>query len=100
MAPLAAQNQVLFISGPAAIDAITGLNNYTFRSGRQTYQDVKLRRTFLVGGRQEVTVFAQDSAFGVGNVAAVQPSSARRATTSAGCSCPFPRRTSRRSRSR
>ena len=39
-APIAAQNQVLFISGPAASDAITGLNRYTFRSGRQTYQDV------------------------------------------------------------
>ena len=33
MAPLAAQNQVLYISGPAAADAITGLNKYTFRAG-------------------------------------------------------------------
>ena len=37
-APIAAQNHVLFISGPAAADAITGLNKYTFRSGRQTYR--------------------------------------------------------------
>ena len=43
-APIAAQNHVLFISGPAASDAITGLNKYTFRSGRQTYQDVATRR--------------------------------------------------------
>jgi branched-chain amino acid transport system substrate-binding protein len=71
MAPLAAQNQVLFISGPAATDAITGINKYTFRSGRQTYQDVKTAATFLRGVGRKVTVFAQDSAFGVGNYAAV-----------------------------
>jgi branched-chain amino acid transport system substrate-binding protein len=71
MAPLAAQNQVLFISGPAASDAVTGINKYTFRSGRQTYQDVKTAATFLRGIGKKVTVFAQDSAFGVGNYAAV-----------------------------
>jgi branched-chain amino acid transport system substrate-binding protein len=71
MAPLAAQNQVLFISGPAATDAVTGINKYTFRSGRQTYQDVKTAATFLRGVGKKVTVFAQDSAFGVGNYAAV-----------------------------
>jgi branched-chain amino acid transport system substrate-binding protein len=38
LAPLAAQNQVLYISGPAAADQITGINKYTFRSGRQTYR--------------------------------------------------------------
>ncbi len=53
MAPLAAQNKVLFISGPAATDAITGINKYTFRSGRQTYQDVKTAATFLQRRRQE-----------------------------------------------
>src|SRR5919198_2308674 len=40
VAPLAAQNHVLFISGPAASDAITGINKYTFRSGRETLQDI------------------------------------------------------------
>ena len=45
IAPLAAQNHVLYISGPAASDAITGINKYTFRSGRQTLQDVLTRRT-------------------------------------------------------
>jgi branched-chain amino acid transport system substrate-binding protein len=71
MAPLAAQNKVLFISGPAATDAITGINKYTFRSGRQTYQDVKTAATFLKGIGKNVTVFAQDSVFGNGNFAAV-----------------------------
>ena len=71
MAPLAEQNKVLFISGPAATDAITGINKYTFRSGRQTYQDVKTAATFLKGVGRNVTVFAQDSVFGAGNFSAV-----------------------------
>ena len=71
MAPLAEQNRVLYISGPAAVDSITGINRYTFRSGRQTYQDVKTAATFLRGIGKKVTVFAQDSAFGVGNYTAV-----------------------------
>ncbi len=72
LAPLAAQNRVLYIAGPAAADAITGLNRYTFRSGRQTYQDVLTAASFLgksVG--RNILVFAQDSAFGQGNFAAV-----------------------------
>lgn len=72
LGPLAAQNQILYISGPAASDAITGLNRYTFRSGRQTYQDVLTAASFLgksVG--KKVVVFAQDTAFGQGNAAAV-----------------------------
>ena len=40
MAEQAEQNKVLFISGPAAADAVTGINDYTFRSGRQSAQDV------------------------------------------------------------
>ena len=71
MAPLAEQNKILFISGPAATDAITGINKYTFRSGRQTYQDVKTSATFLKGVGKKITVFAQDSAFGAGNYTAV-----------------------------
>ncbi|GAA1973432.1 substrate-binding domain-containing protein [Terrabacter lapilli] len=72
VAPLAKDNKVLFISGPAAADAITGANRYTFRSGRQTYQDVATAGTMLgdVKGKK-VTVLAQDSAFGKANVAAV-----------------------------
>jgi branched-chain amino acid transport system substrate-binding protein len=71
VAPLAAENQVLFISGPAATDGITGVNKYTFRSGRQTYQDIQTAASFigdLLG--KTVTIFAQDTAFGQANVAA------------------------------
>lgn len=74
MGPLAAQNKVLFISGPAASDAITALNRYTFRSGRQSYQDVLDAANFIprsqVGAK--VYVFAEDTAFGASNVAAVR----------------------------
>jgi branched-chain amino acid transport system substrate-binding protein len=71
VAPLAAQNKVLFISGPAATDGITGVNKYTFRSGRQSYQDVLTAKAYLGTGRK-VLVFAPDSAFGASNVAAVK----------------------------
>lgn len=72
VAPLADQNQILFISGPAATDAITGINGYTFRSGRQTYQDILTAQSFIGDAEgQRVVVFAQDSAFGQANVAAV-----------------------------
>src|SRR6476659_11264255 len=47
VAPLAAQNKVLFISGPAATDGVTGINKYTFRSGRQTYQDIQTAASFV-----------------------------------------------------
>jgi branched-chain amino acid transport system substrate-binding protein len=72
VAPLAAQNQVLFISGPAASDAITGVNKYTFRSGRETLQDVQTVSSFLKGSGKKVVVFDQDSVFGHGNYAAVK----------------------------
>jgi branched-chain amino acid transport system substrate-binding protein len=66
LAPLAAQNQVLYISGPAAADQITGINKYTFRSGRQTYQDVEAAKSFVAsrGAGQKIVVLAQDYAFG------------------------------------
>ena len=73
VAPLAAQNRVLFISGSAASDAVTALNRYTFRAGRQSTQDVLAAKGIL--GRstgRRVVVFAQDSVFGQGNVAAVR----------------------------
>ena len=73
VAPLAAQNKVLFISGPAASDAVTGLNRYTFRAGRQSTQDVLAAKGILGNGvGRKVVVFAQDSVFGQGNVAAVR----------------------------
>lgn len=73
VAEQAAQNKVLFISGPAAADAITGINDYTFRSGRQSAQDVATAGTFLddISGKT-VAVLAQNNAFGQGNVAAVE----------------------------
>ncbi|WP_194910135.1 substrate-binding domain-containing protein [Catenulispora rubra] len=73
VAPLAAQNKVLFVSGPAATDAVTGLNKYTFRSGRETYQDIATAASFLGDlTNKHVTVLAQDSAFGQANVEAVK----------------------------
>lgn len=73
LAEQAAQNEILYISGPAAADSITGINEYTFRSGRQTYQDVATAGSFIddLDGKK-VVVFAQDNAFGQGNLAAVQ----------------------------
>lgn len=73
LAEQAAQNQILYISGPAAADAVTGVNEYTFRSGRQTYQDVATAGTFIGDpAGQDVVVFAQDTAFGQGNLAGVE----------------------------
>src|ERR671934_23793 len=74
MAPLADQNNVLFIAGAAASDAITGLNRHTFRSGRQSYQDVLDASAFIPRSQvgRKVVVFAEDTAFGASNVAAVR----------------------------
>lgn len=74
IAPVAKENNVLFISGPAAADAVTGNNRNTFRSGRQTYQDVLTAGT-IVGNNmrgKKVVVYAQDSAFGQANANAVR----------------------------
>lgn len=73
LAEQAAQNEVLYVSGAAAADAITGLNDFTFRSGRQSMQDVATAGTFLedMAGKK-VLVLAQDNAFGQGNAAAVE----------------------------
>jgi branched-chain amino acid transport system substrate-binding protein len=73
IAPLAEQNKVLNISGPAATDLVTGANRYTFRSGRQTFQDILAIKEILGKGvGKRIVVFAQDTAFGQGNVAAVR----------------------------
>lgn len=73
MAPFAEENQVLFISGPAATDAITGINDYTFRSGRQSYQDVAAAASLVenIDGAN-VVAFVQDSEFGTANVGALE----------------------------
>lgn len=66
LAPLAAQNQVLYIAGPAAADQLTGANQYTFRSGRQTDQDVLTAKSYVAseGPGKTVVVLAQAYAFG------------------------------------
>ena len=73
IAPIADQNQILYISGAAASDAITGLNRHTFRAGRQSYQDVLDAAGILPpkSAGKKITVFAEDTAFGQGNFAAV-----------------------------
>jgi branched-chain amino acid transport system substrate-binding protein len=73
MAPFAEENQILFISGPAATDAVTGINPYTFRSGRQSYQDVAAAASLVddIDG-STVLAFVQDSEFGAANIAAVE----------------------------
>lgn len=73
IAPVAAQNKTLYISGPAATDALTAANRYTFRSGRQTYQDVMTAKGILGDSQgKKVVVLAQDNAFGQANAAAVK----------------------------
>jgi branched-chain amino acid transport system substrate-binding protein len=70
---IADQNNVVLISGAAAADAITGLNRHTFRAGRQSYQDVLAARNILgtKATGKKVVVFAEDTAFGQSNFAAV-----------------------------
>lgn len=73
LAAVAAQNKVLYIAGPAAVDQLDNLNRYTFRSGRESYQDIATAGTFvgsLTG--KKVVVLAQDSEFGNANVTGVQ----------------------------
>jgi branched-chain amino acid transport system substrate-binding protein len=73
LAPLAAQNKVLYISGPAKNDAVTsGANKYVFRSGNDSTQDlVPLKGISGVRGKT-VTLFVEDNAFGLGNIAAAK----------------------------
>ncbi|MEV0185189.1 substrate-binding domain-containing protein [Streptomyces sp. NPDC050625] len=73
VAPLAAQNKTLYISGPAATDAVTGVGKYVFRSGRQTYQDVMTAKPILgdVKGKK-IIVVAQDNTFGQAGSGAVK----------------------------
>ena len=52
---------------------MTGANKNTFRSGVQTYQDVKAAASYLgYGVGKKVAVFAQDTVFGQGNYLAVK----------------------------
>ncbi|HEX4791153.1 MAG TPA: ABC transporter substrate-binding protein [Actinospica sp.] len=73
VAAVAAQNRVLYIAGPAAVDQLDGLNRYTFRSGRESYQDIATAGSFLgsLAGKK-VVVLAQDSEFGTANASGVK----------------------------
>ncbi len=72
LAAFAAENDILYVSGPAASDALTGVNANTFRSGRQSRQDVATAASLVEGSGGTVLVFAQDTAFGKANVTAVE----------------------------
>ena len=72
LAAFAAENDILYISGPAATDALTGVNANTFRSGRQSRQDVATAASLVEGDGGTILVFAQDTEFGAANVAAVE----------------------------
>lgn len=72
MAEQAEQNEILYISGPAAADVVTGINEFTFRSGRQSLQDVATAGAMLPDEGGKIVVLAQDNAFGQGNLAAVE----------------------------
>jgi branched-chain amino acid transport system substrate-binding protein len=76
LAPLATQNKVLYISGPAKIDLLTTpgspfASRYVFRSGAQSAQDVAALKSLPVRGKK-VALFVEDNAFGNGNIAAVE----------------------------
>ncbi len=73
VAAVAAQNRTVFIAGPAAVDQLDNLNRYTFRSGRESYQDIATAGSFvgsLTG--KKVVVLAQDSEFGTANATGVK----------------------------
>jgi branched-chain amino acid transport system substrate-binding protein len=73
LAPLAQQNKVLYISGPAKNDLITSAaNKYVFRSGNSSTQDLApLAGIKPIAGRK-VVLFVEDNAFGAGNIAAAR----------------------------
>ena len=73
LAPLAQQNKVLYISGPAKSPLITSsANKYVFRSGNSSIQDLApLAGIKPVSGKKFV-LFVEDNAFGAGNIAAAR----------------------------
>ena len=73
LGPLAEQNKVLYISGPAKSDAVTSSKNkYVFRSGNTSFQDfAPLAGIPKIKGKK-VILFVEDNAFGLGNIAAAK----------------------------
>jgi branched-chain amino acid transport system substrate-binding protein len=73
LAPLAAQNKILYISGPAKNPAVTSAaNKYVFRSGNNSLQDfAPLSHISPIRGKT-VVLFVEDNAFGAGNAGAAK----------------------------
>jgi branched-chain amino acid transport system substrate-binding protein len=73
LGPLAAQNKVLYISGPAKNDAVTSAaNKYVFRSGNTSLQDfAPLQKIKPIKGKK-VILFVEDNPFGLGNIFAAK----------------------------
>ena len=73
LAPLAAQNKVLYISGPAKNDAITSASNkYVFRSGNTSLQDFAPLAGIKPIKNKKVILFVEDNPFGLGNIYAAK----------------------------
>lgn len=69
---VAAENEVIYIAGPAATPALTGenFNEYTFRNGRTSEQDALTMGAALLEEGENFIQIAQDNAFGQGSAAA------------------------------
>ncbi len=73
LAPLAAQNKVLYISGPAKNDLVVSASNkYVFRSGNNSSQDLAPLAGISPIKGKKVVLFVEDNAFGAGNIAAAK----------------------------
>ena len=74
LAPLAQQNKVLYISGPAKDPGITSPNNkYVFRSGNNSLQDFSpLVNLIKSPAGKKIVLFVEDNAFGAANAGAVK----------------------------
>ena len=73
LAPLASQNKVLYISGPAKEDAVTSASNkYVFRSGNTSLQDFAPLANIKPIKGKKVILFVEDNVFGLGNIFAAK----------------------------
>jgi branched-chain amino acid transport system substrate-binding protein len=73
LAPLAQQNKVLYISGPAKADAITSATNkYVFRSGNTSIQDFAPLAALPRLNGKRITILVEDNTFGLGNLLAAK----------------------------
>ena len=73
LAPLAAQNKVLYISGLAKNDYITTpANKYVFRSGNTSQQDVAPLTKLSPMRGKKFTLFVEDNSFGLGSLIAAK----------------------------